>query len=431
MKCRRLCRLGLMIPAGVLLAPPLLWVLIVLAAPTDWARSHVVAALQRASRRSVQLERLHVCLGGGVELAKLQIGAPRAVVDPWLNADRIRIDVSLLQLLFGRFEPTDLEVDGATLKVLRREDGSLELADLVRSDHDQKGSSSTEPHRCGLSKLKAKLHQSRIILQDQPTKTELTMEGVEGEANWEGEGAMVVTLSGSLNQGPFEFTAHFDRSEGQANFEGQFRTSDVVVDGGMSALRYVVPVLAGAPGQLQGRLDMDLYLRGRGESREMIAKSLVGHGNLTLDPIQLDGTPLMAEISRAIEVPLQDKAGSIQSSFVIQDGRVTTDRLNLTVGRVPIVVSGWTDFNGQMDYQMKLDGLVDRVPEKARQFLSGLDLDLTKLTNLTLRGNVDSVQVEFPDRAAAGGASVDQILSTENRDRLRVLGRRLRDKVLR
>ena len=85
----------------------------------------------------------------------------------------------------------------------------------------------------------------------------------------------------------------------------------------------------------------------------------------------------MAEISRAIEVPLQDKAGSIQSSFVIQDGRVTTDRLNLTVGRVPIVVSGWTDFNGQMDYQMKLDGLVDRVPEKARQFLSGLDLDLT------------------------------------------------------
>ena len=272
MKCRRLCRLGLMIPAGVLLAPPLLWVLIVLAAPTDWARSHVVAALQRASGRSVQLERLHVCLGGGVELAKLQIGAPRAVVDPWLNADRIRIDVSLLQLLCGRFEPTDLEVDGATLRVLRREDGSLELADLVRSDPDQKGSSSTEPHRCGLSKLKAKLHQSRIILQDQPTKTELTMEGVEGEANWEGEGAMVVTLSGSLNQGPFEFTAHFDRSEGQANFEGQFRTSDVVVDGGMSALRYVVPVLAGAPGQLQGRLDMDLYLRGRGESREMIGQ---------------------------------------------------------------------------------------------------------------------------------------------------------------
>ena len=431
MKCRRLCRLGLMIPAGVLLVPPLLWGLIVLAAPTGWARSHVVTALERASGRSVQLERLQVCLGGGIELTKLEIGAPQALVDPWLKADRIRIDVSLLQLLWGKFEPTNLEVDRATMRVLRREDGSLELADLVRPDPEQKNAASSEPHHCGLSKLKAKLHDSRIIIQDQPTKTDLTMEGVEGEANWEGEGAMVVTLSGLMNQGPFDFTSHFDRSGGQANFEGEFRTTDVLVDGGMTALRYVVPVLAGAPRQLQGRLDMDLYLRGRGETREQIGKSLVGHGNLSLDPIQLDGTPLMAEISRAIQVPLHDKAGSIQSNFVIENARVTTDRLNLTVGRVPIAVTGWTDFSGQMDYQMKLDSLVDRVPEKARQFLSGLDVDLTRLTSLTLRGTVDSVEVKLNGRQAAGGSSLDQILSTEDRDRLKVLGRRLRDKVLR
>ena len=242
---------------------------------------------------------------------------------------------------------------------------------------------------------------------------------------------MVVTLSGSLNQGPFEFTAHFDRSGGQANFEGEFRASEVVLDGNMTALRYVVPVLAGTPGQIQGRLDMDLYLRGCGESRDRLGQSLVGHGNLSLDPIQLDGTPLMAEISRAIEVPLRDKAGSIKTSFAIQDGRVRTDRLNLTIGRVPIIASGWTDFNGTMDYQIKLDGLVDRVPGRARQFLNGLDLDLNKLTTVTLRGNVDSVQVKLSGQGGASGKVLDQILSTDDRDRLKVLGRRLRDKVLR
>ena len=96
-----------------------------------------------------------------------------------------------------------------------------------------------------------------------------------------------------------------------------------------------------------------------------------------------------------------------------------------------MVASGWTGFDGQMDYQIKLDGLVDRVPEKARQFLSGLDLDLSKLTSLSLRGNVDSVQVKLLGQAKSGASAVDQILSTDDRDRLKVLGRRLRDKVLR
>ena len=64
-----------------------------------------------------------------------------------------------------------------------------------------------------------------------------------------------------------------------------------------------------------------------GAKSRALGKSLVGHGHLSLDPIKLDGTPLMAEISRAIEVPLRDRAGSIQTNFVIRDARITTDRL--------------------------------------------------------------------------------------------------------
>ena len=146
MKCRPLCKLGLMIPAGVLLVPLLLWIVVVLAAPTDWAAVPCRGGPRaRSSGRSVRLQQLHVCMGGGVELASLEIGAPGAVVDPWLRAERIRIDVSLLQLLCGKFEPTNMEVDGAALRVLRRQDGSLELADLVRSDPDRQEASTRSP----------------------------------------------------------------------------------------------------------------------------------------------------------------------------------------------------------------------------------------------------------------------------------------------
>ena len=46
MQCRRFRRLVLLSAVGTLLTPPLLWALIVLVAPTSWARSHVIAALE-------------------------------------------------------------------------------------------------------------------------------------------------------------------------------------------------------------------------------------------------------------------------------------------------------------------------------------------------------------------------------------------------
>ena len=218
---------------------------------------------------------------------------------------------------------------------------------------------------------------------------------MEGEGIWEGEGAFIVTLAGQINEGPFQFTAHFYRSGRQPIFEGQFRATDAVLDRNMNALRYLVPVLAGTPGQVQGKLDLDLYLSGQGNTREALCKTLRGRGSLSIDPIEFAGVPVLTELADLAQVPAQERTGSIQSSFTIENSRITTDRLSLHAGRVPIVVSGWTGFDGRMSYQMTLDGLVEKVPEKARQFLSGLDLDLSTLTSVSLRGNVDKVEVSL------------------------------------
>ncbi len=82
----------------------------------------------------------------------------------------------------------------------------------------------------------------------------MTLEGVHGEGTREDDGSLRFSLSGLWNQGPFQFTANFDRSLSQPFFDGQFKASDVVMDQGMSVIRYAVPVLAGAPVELKGRL---------------------------------------------------------------------------------------------------------------------------------------------------------------------------------
>ena len=90
---------------------------------------------------------------------------------------------------------------------------------------------------------------------------------------------------------------------------------------------------------------------------------------------------------------------------------------------MPIVVSGWTDFDGRMSYQMKLDGLVEKVPEKARQFLSDLDLDLSTLTSVSLRGNVDHVDLSFQRSGVQRrGPAAESFFTREERERIKVLG---------
>ena len=161
-----------------------------------------------------------------------------------------------------------------------------------------------------------------------------------------------------------------------------------------------------------------------------LGKSLVGRGNLVLDPIELNGTPLMTEFAKLAELSSTDNLASIRSSFEIQDGRIKTDHLTLTAGRIPVAISGWTDFDGRLDYQVKPEGLPERVGEQARKLLSGLDIDLKFFTSIRLSGNVDRVAITL-NPGANGRSTIDKVLTTEDRDKLRVLGRQLKDKLLR
>ncbi len=432
MHCRRFRKLILLIALGAILLPALLWVAIVLIAPTSWARNYVIAALEDGSGRTVQLDDLSVCLRGCISLANLRISSPGTSSDPWFKAESIDIDVSPIQLLCGRFEPSRLDVEGATLRVYRRADGSLELSDLMSPRGPRTGSGTAEDSSsCGSHPLEAHLRRMRVILIDEQSRTQMTLEDVHGEGTREDDGSLRFSLSGLWNQGPFELTAQLDRSLSQPSFDGQFKASNVVMDQGMSAIRYAVPVLAGAPMELKGRLGTNIYLSGKGRTGDEIRKSMTGRGSLSLDPISLEGTPLIAEFAKIASQPTEEAVGSIHSDLIIKNQRISTDHLTMTIGRLPVNVAGWTDFEGRLDYQVKLDNLTSRIPEKAREYLTGLDLDVDSLTALRLTGTVDQVAIRPFGAGSDGRKGVERLIAPEDRQRLKVLGRQIRDKLLR
>jgi hypothetical protein len=178
---------------------------------------------------------------------------------------------------------------------------------------------------------------------------------------------------------------------------------------------------------------MDLYLQGKGKTWETLSRTLAGHGLIAINPVDLEGSPIVGELSKIVDFKRQGRAASIKTDFLISNRRVTTDHFVLDVGRVPLLLSGWTDFDGKLDYRINLSGLSDRLPEKARRFLGNLDPELQALKVLTLQGTINQMAVHL------NGVSLDRDLLREaglkvnkqDREKLRVLGKKLLDELVR
>ncbi len=433
-------RLWWLIPLSVVLVPPLLWMILLLVIPTDWARARFERAVSQATGRSVHLESLRIGVLGGVRLTNLEIGAPGSAKDPWLKVADARLNVTLLQLLFGHARPTDAQVDGISLRVLRRADGTVELADLIPTAPNSATSTraTTDPgeSHCALGGIEVQIHQCQVLVIDEPTGTRLELVDVEGHATWQNRRATIHELRGSLNGGTFDLSAQLDGSTATPSYEGQIRARGVELNRGMNALGYLVPVVAETSDRVEdkvdGRLDLNIYLRGHGLTADAIRSSLIGRGALFLDPIRLDGSKMLVELAGLVALPIQGCVGSVKSDVDIKQGRISTENLTLNVAKIPIVLAGWTDFDGRLDYRLKSDALTEKLQSGARNFLSELAIEPNGLGVVRIQGTLNDLVITMdgvPLNAAGEGA--EPVRRGEDRQRLRSLGRRLRDRILR
>jgi AsmA protein len=419
------------IALGALAVPPALWAIFLAVIPTDCARQKIAERLSRASGRNVTLGRVRLGALGGVYLTDLTIGAPRSNDDPWFQAKEAAINVNLLQLLLGQIDPTEIEVRGLDLRIHRRSDGTLELADLLRSAPSSQNPQNLEPSATSEpAGLSVRVRQGSVWVIDEPSRTRLNFTQIEGRGTCKGPLARVDELRGILNGGPFELAGQLDRSGPEASFEGQIRLRQAALCEGMSALGYVVPVLAGLPAQLDGKLSLDIYVQGRGRTHDAVLRSLVGHGRVSLDPIALDGSQLLAGIGTLLEQEPQRRVGAIRSDMTIKGGRVATDNLTLDVARTPIVLVGWTDFGGQVNYRLRTDRISQKLPTKAKALLSDLSVDLRDLADIKIQGTLNSLAITV-DGVAVPGPNGEPVRRLDDRERLREVGRRLLDRVRR
>lgn len=410
------------------LSPPAFWGLVLAAVPTEWARSQVETALAEAAGQPCQLEGLSLGPLGDVRLRGVELAEPGRELDPWLRAESVRIDVRLIQLLHGRLQPTSIRAEGVALRVRRDHGGNFEFQHLLRTDPDTPGStgSSADPSPTGDPEVRYRLVDSRVTILDEPTGTRLEFTGLKGHGTWQRCRAKLTALTGHLNGGTFALEAELDRGVTAPMFEGQLNARNVAVGEGMNVLGYVAPVLAGASAGVDGRMDLNLYLRGTGDTADTLARSLVGQGAIRLDPIHLERSHLLAELGHILTLPEGARLGALRSDFGIANRRVMSKNLIMEVAGVPIALAGWTDFDGRVDYRIRSDVLADRVSPELRQVFTDMPLGLDDLLELRVQGTPTELVVTLDGMPVHGGSA-----PLTGRDHLRDLGRRLRDRVLR
>lgn len=428
---------------GLLLAPFALWTLVILLVPTEWARSRFAERLSAATNQTVELEGLTVGFLGGVRLQKLSFADPAAGSEPWLRVHRLKLNLSLAHVLFGQCEPSKVVAEGVLLTLHRRADGSFQLGNLLASRPSspsmpagQSASSAADTMSSSAGStccaMDFRVHNGQLKLIDEPSDTALTVESIEARGTWDSGRATIQEFRSILNGGDLRLVGQLDRSSRPPRYEGQVRAVGVELTDDMGVLCYVAPVLASSAGRTGGKLDLALYLRGQGLSRAELNRSLVGRGAVSIDPIEFEGADAVTELFKLLELPSKNRVGSLRSQFVVGDGKVSSDDLTLTLSQVPIVLSGSTDFQGRIDYQVRQEGLTRHLSSEARDLLADLPVDLDNLLALGIQGTLAHPTITL-DGLPLGqkGAQGGPPRLADERARMRELGRRLRQRLLR
>ena len=424
--------------AAILAVPVGLWAALVLLLPMGWARRSVVAALRRSTGHEVGLDSVRLRPFGGVELRGLTLSAPKSPIGPWLKVDSLAIDLNVRDLMLGRVEPTAGYASGVAVRIHRDASGRLELADLLAREPESASRPSDDEAEASQRELALTIDDAAVTVVDEPTGARLDFSGVQGHATLSDSALTLSDLSGRLNGGTFDGAARVDRG-GRRLVEAELQVAGSALGVGTDLIALIVPLLAtsGPETHARGTVDLDVRLSARAESADVFARTLAGRGLVRIDGIALDDSRVIGAIRDHLPIPTHGKLGSLSGHFTIAHRRVTTTDTVLKVAEVPVGLAGWSDFDGQIQYRVRtrelgqaVAKLAGHLPPEARELLADLRTDgLDDLAELRVVGTIDHPRVTA-ESAIVPGASAKGRAASE-KARLRAIGRRLLDKVIR
>lgn len=432
MNCPRIKRFKWFV-LGVALLPPLLWALVLVLMPTEWARLRIEQAMRAMTGHEVRLQGVSLCLLGELRVTGLEVTQPGGTEGPWLHADEVQIGVGPISLMMRKGTPTHIIARGVILNLHREPGGSFEFSSLLRTRdpnaRPDPDAESADPNAL-TPQIAFKFSDSRITVLDEPTRTTLELTALEGTGTWRRHQTTLNRVTGKLNGGDFELDADLVRGAHGPMFESELKARQVQISRSSSLVGYLAPVLARPTTEagLDGTMDLNLYLRAQGDTADELRRTVVGRGAIRVDAVTVaDGSPL-AELTRALNLPENTRVGTVRGEFQIGQGQIASHPLVLEIGNVPLVLDGATDFRGVYDYRLRSEALAGLISKDLRLLIPELPMTVEDFLDVRIQGGEGPLRLNV-NGIPIGTDAAGRPLSS--RERLKDVSRRIRDRLLR
>ena len=165
-------------------------------------------------------------------------------------------------------------------------------------------------------------------------------------------------FSFALNGGPCTVLASADLKEEKPPLIFDMKLSDANINQNMDILAYIVPVLAAPEGKLSGKLNMQFKAKGNGLNwKDDLSKSLTGEGDIEIKDGYIKGGKVTSKILKAVGGRGEYEFEKITTRFVIEDSKIINDDISVNGKEFDIGLSGWTSFDGRIEYSADAEAL--------------------------------------------------------------------------
>ena len=398
---------------------------------TGFGRRLAEWALAAELGRSVSMGRLEVGYFSGTLIERLEIG-PRAGFgdEPLVKLERLECDSTLLDLIRAD-ELAEVSIEKLELSVVRLADGRMSIDDLAggkdrptpaaevktassvgtllsapsdepaadAGDHGDKEPPAAITVPLSMSKM-------RFHFRDEQFKTDVTLEDLDVQARYDKGLVEVTHCAGKLNEGELTMTASVDLRHRPETFQVDLKVSGCKATSDLSGLGLQVPLLYNPLGKTRGVVSLDLSLSGRGFEKEDLKAHLAGRSVLEVRELTLEGSKMLAPLLAQFGWGNALTFGQLKAESSIAGGRITSGPPGGEIrashsDEVTLVMTGYTTFDGEIDYLLKFGG---KKVDKARYANLAQELVQPKL-----KGTLGEPQVAIGLLGGEGELKLDDL----------------------
>lgn len=178
------------------------------------------------------------------------------------------------------------------------------------------------------------------------------------------------------------------------------------------------PIAKYASGKVSSKLKLSTEVNA---AMEPVYETMQGRGTLHTDEVVLEGSDFLKKMANTLNAPQMatQRIKDINATFVIEDGKITTEPFDVKINSISATVSGWSSFEEKIDYLMEMkvpreelggdfNKLAESLLSSANSFLGG-NMSMGDVINVDLRIHGDLADPKItPSFAGMEGKNVTE-----------------------